>query len=275
MERRHGSLLRGWNAASSEESGDKVGPRRTISFRRGLQTIPWALTARLPEATAVLKAPIESLLRTDRWQVAWRERGETRRETFDSVLAPLPADSLAALQVGQPGMHPLASLGGIEQPPLVSFFLGYRREQVSHPLDGYGVLVSPGERRSVLGIVFSSSLFEGRAPPGCVAVTVLAGGALRPELAALPAGALLERIRADLGELIGAKGEPTFVRHAFRARSIPQYNVGHHRHLEAIARVESANPGLFIGGQVVDGISLSQCIGAGCALADRADRFAS
>jgi oxygen-dependent protoporphyrinogen oxidase len=275
MERTNGSILRGQAAAvRARLEHDGIGSPRIISFKRGLQTLPWALTGRLAEGTVVLGARIETLVRTDRWQVTWTRHDEVHRDDFDAVIAPLPAGSLAALQIGGPGLCPLGGLAAIEHPALATVFLGYRREQVAHPLDGYGVLMPAGDRGTILGIIFSSTLFPGRAPAGCVGLTILAGGSLHPEAAHRPVDELVAGIRAELAGLLGVKGDPAFMRHSFRADTLPQYNVGHQRHRETINACERANPGLLVGGQVVDGVTVSECVAAGCSLADRADRIA-
>ena len=74
----------------------------------------------------------------------------------------------------------MAALENIPHPPVSSLFLGYRREQVAHPLDGFGGLVPAVEKRDVLGILFSSTLFPGRAPEGHVGLTVFVGGMRQP-----------------------------------------------------------------------------------------------
>lgn len=122
----------------------------------------------------------------------------------------------------------------------------------------------------MLGVLFSSSLFAGRAPDGHVALTVMVGGTRQPEIAALDPDRLLACVRGDLQDLLGVRGEPVFMRHTFWPRAIPQYNLGYESHLEAMAACERANPGLFIGGQARDGISLPACIAAGEKLATRA-----
>ncbi len=163
--------------------------------------------------------------------------------------------------------RPLAGLDAIEHPPVASLFLGFRREQVAHPLDGFGLLVPAVERRSILGVLFSSSLFPGRAPDGHVALTVLVGGTRQPGLAALPPDRLLASIRAELTSLLGVTGEPVFLRHTSWPRAIPQYNLGYEHYLGVMAGCERANPGLFIGGQARDGIALPACVAAGESLA--------
>jgi oxygen-dependent protoporphyrinogen oxidase len=150
-----------------------------------------------------------------------------------------------------------------------SLFLGFKREQVAHALDGFGGLTPEKERRDVLGILFSSTLFPGRAPEGHVALTVFAGGMRQPEHARLNAEQLLARVRRDLSELVGVTGDPVFVKHSFWPRAIPQYQIGYERHFETMSRLEQTTPGLFIGGQCRDGISLPDCCKSGETLAAR------
>jgi len=271
-EGRTGSLIRAGiaGARARRALGQPVAPA-IVSFRRGLQALPDALVAALPLGSVHLNADVRSIGPGTgaRWRVGWAEPEGERSGEFDSVVAALPAWSLARLEIGPRGERPLSGLDQIEYPPVASVFLGYRREQVRHPLDGFGALVAATERRSVLGVLFSSSLFDGRAPAGHVALTAIAGGALNPDIARLPPDELTGRICEDLGALVGASGKPVFVRHSVWPRAIPQYNLGYGRHLEAMAQCERANPGLHIGGSVRDGISVPDCLLSGISLAKR------
>lgn len=269
-ERRHGSLIRGMIAAAKarKAAGQKRGG--IISFQRGLQTLVDALAASLPADALQLNATVEALMPTPRWTVHYRTAAESRAESFDAVVSALPAGALADLPIGMNGARPLATLAEIHFPPVATLFLGYRRAQVAHPLDGFGVLVPAVEKRSILGVLFSSSLFPGRAPADHVALTVMVGGSRQPELAALPPDELLTRIQPDLSQLLGVSGAPVFQRHRLWSRAIPQYNLGHERFLEAMDATERAFPRLFIGGQCRDGIAVPACVAAGEKLAVRA-----
>ena len=264
-EQKHGSLLRAQIAAAKPVSG-KITPG-IISFRRGLQTLPDAMAARLPAGTLMLNAPVRTLMREtgSGWVVQCQDGTGTvsRGDTFDAMVVALPAPALAQLRFGSQGDMPLASLDAIEHPPVSSLFLGFRREDVGHPLDGFGLLVPEVEHRGVLGVLFSSTLFPGRAPDGHVALTVLVGGTRNPGLARLSTDALVAAVGPDLRQLLGVRAPPIFRRHTFWPRAIPQYDLGYDRHLAAITAVECAYPGLRIGGQVRDGISLPACIAAG------------
>jgi len=82
---------------------------------------------------------------------------------------------------------------------------------------------------------------------------------------------LLATVTPSLRDLLGVSGAPVFVRHNFWPAAIPQYNLGYGRHLAAIEACERAHPGLFIGGNTRDGISVPQCLRAGINLAGKAD----
>lgn len=270
LERVHGSLLRGQRAVAKARRARGESRPAILSFAQGLQTLPLALAARLPPGVLTLNARLEGLVPGARWNVIWHDGQAAHTESFDAVIAALPAPALAALRLGPLAERPLAGLDAIEHPPVASLFLGFRRDQVAHPLDGFGLLVPAVEQRSMLGVLFSSSLFPGRAPAGHVALTVMVGGSRQPEIAGLSPDRLLARIRGDLAELLGITGEPVFLRHTFWPRAIPQYNLGYERYLETMAACERANPGLLIGGQARDGIALPACVVAGEMLAARA-----
>ena len=276
LERRYGSLLRGFRAQAAERRarGESSGMVPVISFERGLQTLPTALAAALTPGTVRTGATVTSLIPGRPWKIIWNEGEAVQSAEFDAVLLAAPAPALSQLVFGTLGERPLASLDHLPHPPVSTLFLGFKREDVRHPLDGFGALVPARERRTLLGVLFSSSLFAGRAPEGCVALTVFAGGMRQPDAGRLPTPELLARVLPDLRDLLGITGDPVFTHHTFWPKAIPQYNVGHDRFLEPLTQCENRHDGLFIGGNARDGISLPDCIRSGQKLAARATEYA-
>ena len=276
IEQTHGSLIRGQIAAmkARRARGEKAAAR-IVSFARGLQTLPVALAARLPAGAVRSRASVISLSPGKPWKLVSRHDGLAATEEFDAVVLALPAAALAQLSLGASGERPLAALERVDYPPVTSLFLGFRREQLAHPLDGFGALVPAVEHRSVLGVLFSSTLFADRAPAGHVALTVYIGGTRQPELARLTPDLLRPRVLADLRDLLGVRGDPVFSHTTFWPHAIPQYNLGYERFLNAMTETETQHPGLFIGGHVRDGISLANCIAAGQRLAEVAGKSAA
>lgn len=275
LERSHGSLLRGFRAQAAERRarGEATGVVPIISFREGLQTLPRALAAALPAGTVQTGATVTSLIPGRPWKLIWTRTDAVQTAEFDAVVLALPAAGLASLVFSTLGERSLASLDHIPQPPVSSLFLGFKRDQVAHPLDGFGALVPAREQRSLLGVLFSSSLFAGRAPAGHVALTVFAGGMRQPETGRLGTPALLARVLPDLRDLLGVSGDPVFTHHTFWPKAIPQYNLGHERFLEPLARIEGKHPGLFIGSNARDGISLPDCLKSGAEVARKTGEF--
>jgi len=50
---------------------------------------------------------------------------------------------------------------------------------------------------------------------------------------------------------------------AVNEHAIPQYNLGHEKHLALIDAFERANPGLVIAGNARDGIAVPACLASG------------
>ena len=269
-ERSHGSIIRGMmKAGKAKKARGESGVAPIVSFRRGLQQLPDTLASKLPSGTIRLGTAVETLIPGRPHRLVWRNSGRTGTDEFDCIVLAVPAGALAQLTFGSLAERPMAALENIPHPPVSSIFLGYRRDQVAHPLDGFGGLVPAVEHRDVLGILFSSTLFPGRAPEGHVGLTVFAGGMRQPGHGRLPTAELLERIGRDLRELVGAAGDPAFVRHTFWPRAIPQYTLGYEQWKETLATMEQSNPGLFIGGNARDGISVPDCVKSGLKLAEK------
>jgi oxygen-dependent protoporphyrinogen oxidase len=268
LEQEHGSLLRGAFARRNASGGPKG---RMFSFAEGMEELPLALARSLGDAVRI-NTTIQTIRPHGRqWQIAFERDGESRHELFDGVVCALPADALAALNFEQvPEPRLLGRLSEIEHPPVTSVFMGFRREDVAHPLDGFGMLMPEVERGHILGTLFSSTLFPRRAPEGHVALTTFVGGTRQPEFARLPDRALQDLVRGELSRLLGVRAEPTFLHVKRWPRAIPQYTLDYGRHKDAILAFEAAAPGVFIGGNARDGISLANCIESGRRLASAA-----
>jgi len=138
--------------------------------------------------------------------------------------------------------------------------LGFHRYDVPRALDGFGYLVSPGERVRSLGVLWTSAIYPDRAPEDHVLLRVLAGGALDPEMLALGDDEALALVRRDLLVTMGIAAEPTFVESAVWHEAIPQYTVGHGARVAAIDRAVAALPGLHLAGNAYRGVAVNDCV---------------
>ncbi|MDP6689938.1 MAG: protoporphyrinogen oxidase [Alphaproteobacteria bacterium] len=153
-----------------------------------------------------------------------------------------------------------AAADRIKAPPLAVVFLGYRREDVAHPLDGLGFLSAEAENRDILGCQFSSTMFPGRAPEGHVAVSAYIGGVRAPHLAGLPGPELLDLVRGEFSDLIGASGEPVAAKVRHWPVGLPQYAAGHRGLVTDLSQCHERQPGLFLTGNYFAGPSVATCL---------------
>jgi protoporphyrinogen oxidase len=161
----------------------------------------------------------------------------------------------------------------IRHPPVASVVLGFRREDVAHPCEGFGMLIPKIEGFKILGTIFSSSLFPNRAPTGHLTLTSYIGGERYPELALLPAEKLVALVCEDLRVLLGVTGKTTFEHCVLYPKAIPQYNVGYGRYRGLMNEIENKVTGLFFAGHYRDGVSLGDTIVSGVNIVERVAGF--
>lgn len=278
LEARYGSLILGQILGAKErkkrgEISKADAPK--VSFDDGLQVLTDTLAKEL-QGRIIYNAFVTSILRKNgQWEVVYKDRDSINRATFDFIILAIPAYKIAELKVFSDGVksEDLSILGKIEYPPVASVVLGYRREDVEHPLDGFGVLIPRKEGFRILGTIFNSSLFPRRAPAGHVTLTTYLGGAQNPELALLPTSKLIEITHEDLQALLGVKGKIIFSYTAFYEKAIPQYNVGYGEFLKFMDEFENKMPGIFFAGHFRNGVSLSDSIHAGLKISERISEF--
>ena len=266
VEARYGSLIVGqylgaWERCRRKEVSRPRAPK--VSFDEGLQLLPDALLERLGDVVK-LHSPVCALKKEEgSWTVTVRSGtgGEQRRHS--ALLLTAPAHQLAGIPLHGAGEDSLEPLGGIEHPAVARIVLGFRREDVADPLNGFGFLVPAAERMRILGTTFSSSLFANRAPAGHVLLTTFVGGSRNPELAGRDAGELMELVLQDLRRVLGVRGRPVYCHHALFPAAIPQYNVGFGKFMEWFAAMEGRHEGLFFAGSYRNGVSVGNSIIAG------------
>ncbi len=277
LERSHGSVIRAFAGTSRAKRRKKAAgeepPAPLISFREGMAQLPEALARELGTAVR-LKAPVT--------QIRFGPKGWTigaafqASELYDGVVLTAPAHCTDEIDLEFPGSDRLKTLASISYPSVAVVSLGFRREDVAHPLDGFGLLVPDVERRHVLGAIFASTLFPGRAPEGHVTITTFVGGVRNPDLANADVPTVTARVLDDLRLLLGAKGEPTFRAFHLWSKAIPQYDLTYGRFKEIMDETERRNPGLALAGSYREGVAVGEVIaGAEHAAARLADHLSS
>ncbi|MFM7318507.1 MAG: protoporphyrinogen oxidase, partial [bacterium] len=183
MEQRHGSLLR----ASLFSRSDKKDVDKTssgaryglfVTLKSGMGRLLEKLAAELPAGSIRLGTAVSGLSRdqqSGKWQV---KLASGEQLTADGVVLAAETHATARLVAGVDAT--LASdLQAIPYASSAIALVGFDRSQISHPLDGFGLVVPASENRRILAISFTSVKLPGRAPAGKVLLRVFVGGAMQ------------------------------------------------------------------------------------------------
>ena len=269
FERDGGSIIRGAIQHKKHQKRDGTSyKKRSISFQDGLHTLPQTLASKLGNRLW-LDSEVVAINKNDQgWQVTWKRDGENFEGFAKKLIVCLPSLAIKKLAWPQSIKLRLADTPDLPYPTVHSLALGYRRDQIAHPLDGFGVLVPSKESPNILGVLFSSSLYPGRAPDDHCLLTVMIGGRQRDDLANASKEALIDLATKDLDTLLGAKGLPCFSHLTTWPRAIPQYTQAFGPWKQTLTELEADNPNLAFGGHAIDGIAMGASIQSGKRLAD-------
>jgi oxygen-dependent protoporphyrinogen oxidase len=264
LEREHRSVILGALRLRAE-AGLRA---ELLSFQGGMEELVRSLASSLGDALR-LSAAVSEVEPTWRgFRVTFEQDGHAQSVLADAVVLALPAYAGARL-VSSWSPRLADAVGAIPYAKVGLVNAGYEEAAFARAPDAYGFLVPPGERSSLLGAVFSSTVLPGRAPPGTVLISARVGGACRPELVDLPDEALVGRVHAELRSLLPVRRPPCFVRVVRHEHALPQYTLGHRWRVAAVDAAEREHPGLFLTGSAYRGVGVAHCVRDAHAVAER------
>jgi oxygen-dependent protoporphyrinogen oxidase len=268
MERKHRSLLFAMLAAGKEArargrttpgapAASGPGRRALWTLRGGMESLVDALAKPLGPALR-LRAHALGVERREGGGYAVRLASGESVEADAVVLAAAPRTTASMLRALAP--ETARDLDSIPSAGLNVVALGFQREAFRDAPDGYGFLAapdaSPEHELNILGALFESNLFPGRAPDGHVLVRVMVGGAERPDLVTKRDDELVALAMKALDRMVGLNRGPERTWIMRQEDSIPQYPVGHRALIGGIAKRLDATPGIFFTGNGYRGVSV-------------------
>lgn len=248
-----------------KSSSGPAGPGgKLTSFGDGMEELIATLAGTLGPALRTRARVTRVLQAGNAWRV--EIEGSHPIEAERVVLA-CPARVAAGL-LAEIDDEAAALLGRIPSASISVVATAYPKEKLEKPPWGFGFLVPRGEGARILGCLWTSSIWEHRAPGSHVLLRTMVGGAHDPGAIELTDRELLEVVARDLEATMGITAEPSLVR-IYRYRDgIPQYEPGHTGRLSRIHERLSAYPGLFIAGNSYGGIAVNHCVKEAPGVAD-------
>jgi oxygen-dependent protoporphyrinogen oxidase len=267
LERSHGSLARGALARAlrgGRGARAERGRPGSWSGRRGLGTLAHALAAGLREPVRTGVAVAELVPVGARWRA---DLGAERVLARHVILA-TPAWVTAELVSGFDRAAG-ETLAGIDYAPIVALGLGVDPTRVRGRVEGFGFIAPRASGLRVLGCLFMSRLFRGRAPEGRELLHVMLGGVRWREAVALPDDVLVGQALADLDRCLGLEATPRTVALRRWPRAIPQPGREHLRRIAEVERRLAGRPGLWLAGGYLSGVSVGDSLASGVRAAAR------
>jgi oxygen-dependent protoporphyrinogen oxidase len=276
LEAKHGSLIRGMLVArrktndqrrQSASSPSALGSSPFVTIRGGIGELVRALVEQL-HGRLLAGRSVDTIGHdsTDArpYQVRLDDGTHLRA---DAVILATP--SFAAADMVEPIAPTLAaSLREIRYVTTATISLAFRQGDLQKSFDSFGLVIPQSEHRRINALTMTSAKFAGRAPADHVLVRVFVGGSRTPEIAALGDGALMDVVRSELCEILGATAEPLWSRIYRWQQGNPQYDVGHLDRVDALERL--LPPGLFLAGAAYRGVGIPDCIRSGQLAAEAA-----
>jgi oxygen-dependent protoporphyrinogen oxidase len=272
METKYGSLTRGMLAAHKkmrEMAKSATGPKREAppiftALRGGMSQLVDAVVARLDPGSLRTSTQVSAVRKSgESWSVA----AGGAEQKYDALIMAAPA--WAAGKLLAPVDESLGrELSSIPYSSSITVNLIYDETKIGTLPEGFGFLVPAVEGRAMLACTFVHRKFLGRTPPGKAVFRAFLGGMKREALLDESDEMLVQTVRRELSEILGAKVfsaavEPERAQVSRWRRAMAQYAVGHRERMQRIAAGVVELPGLRLAGNAYDGIGVPDCIRLG------------
>lgn len=155
----------------------------------------------------------------------------------------------------------MQAISSLHYAPIVQVSVGLRYAQ-DGDFRAFGALVPQCEHKDILGILYPSSCFTGRAPQGGVLMSFFLGGVNHADMLTKSDEEITQLVTEALSSMLHLKkGTHPNLLHIFRhERAIPQYEADSGERFAAVETLQQRHPGLIIAGNLRNGIGMADRI---------------
>ncbi|MBI4299321.1 MAG: protoporphyrinogen oxidase [Chloroflexi bacterium] len=263
-EEQYGSLTRGLRAVQARPRPSSTSASPFISLRNGMASLPKAMANSLTDFKFVLGSRVTAIIHHrehDHPPFHLSLQGGDYIDADCVVLAIPASDSSVLLRPISPQTALL--LGRLTFAPTASVTLAFRRDAVTHPLNGSGFLVPRVEPSLITACTWSSSKWSGRVPQGWVLLRAFLGWSGDNSFLNQDDLTVVRLATDVLRPILGLRGaaERSWV-HRW-PQAMPQYKIGHLTWLKELQQTLTDLPGVFLAGASYQGVGIPDCIRQG------------
>lgn len=231
------------------------------SFKDGMETLPKELYKKIHNKVALGAKGIEISKAKDFFIVSFKINNKVINYTTNSILFALPAYKIPDFYYLFPDSY-VSDFSSIEYVPVCTVSQLVDKSKIKFDLDGFGFLCTKEPHRKVLGSIWTSSVFPGRAPDGKILLTTFIGGANYRKVIEQSEEEIKNITTKELCEILQIEDQNCIetIHVKKYENAIPQYNLGHIEKVMHIEELMNKNSGLFFTGNYLYGISLNDTI---------------
>lgn len=270
LEQKYGSLIGGTVKKSFEKKTEieKKVNRKVFSFKDGLSSLTNALYKSAGVDNFILDSKNIIVNLSENGYIVTYTNKENKEVTINTknVISTVGAyeleSSLPFIEKAE-----IQKINSLLYTKVIELAIGFNKwENIG--LDGFGGLIPSIEKRDILGILYMSSLFTKRIPDEGALLSIFMGGVRRQDLIGLSDNEITKIVERECVDLLGMKKfSPDLLKIIRHNKAIPQYGVESGERFETIIKLEKKYTGLFIGGNLKDGIGMADRIKQGKELA--------
>src|SRR3989338_6865907 len=268
MEEEYGSLIRAMIAKkkmmNNSISETTQGYTMFMTLKNGLDELPVTIVKSLKttkiikdkEAVRVVKSPSKITTGESIYKILLKD-GEGL--DADAIVFAAPSYETARL------LSEIDALisNQLDEIPYIStatVSLAYKKDAVSHPMNGFGFVVPKPEKRKIMAATWVSRKFSYRGPEDSFLIRFFVCGYYNEDLIFMDDEDMIKMVKGELKDIMGINADPILVRLYRWKKAMPQYTIGHDDRLTILNRMLSKEPGLFLTGSAYRGIGISGCI---------------
>jgi oxygen-dependent protoporphyrinogen oxidase len=162
----------------------------------------------------------------------------------------------------------IAPFNDLKYAAVTQLLLGFERWK-GMSLNAFGGLVPGKENKNLLGVLFTSSFFEGRAPKDGALLSVFMGGTKRPDIAQMDNDQIEALLNKELPRMMSDRSlSADLIRIHRYPKAIPQYTESSGKRFEMIELIQQKYSGLILAGNIRDGIGMADRVKQGRSIAE-------
>ncbi len=274
LEQEHGSFIRGAINKKMQKNDPRQNKatREVFSVRGGFHQLTTALFNLIADDSILFTCDIKKLepIKEEtgfNLSIYSQENNASYDIQVSHMVTTIGAPELPSLLtfVDKQKLKPLTDM---VYAPIVEVTVGFK-EWRGMQLGAFGGLIPSIENRKILGVLFMSSLFQGRAPICGALLSVFLGGVRNPGIVDEEDEIIIKIVKEEIIELLEIKNfQPDLFEIHRYPHAIPQYGSDSKERFETINKLQETYPGLLIAGNIKNGIGVADRIKQGKEVAD-------